>query len=80
MESRWDNLGLLLSVDFLPFFFVCLGATYLISLMFMLAEMFTILKGLEILSSPTVPVKSYLLLGRLMCFGVTVRSYVLNSY
>ena len=80
MESQWDNLGQLISADFPPFFFVYLGATYLISLMFMLTDMFTILKGLEILSSPTVPVKSYLLLGRLMCFGVTVRSYVLNSY
>lgn len=45
----WDNLGWMLSANFLPFLFSCLGATDLISLMFVLVYMLVVLKGLETL-------------------------------
>ena len=52
----------------------------MISLMFICADMFTVLKRLEMFSSPDIPLISSLLQGSLKCFGVTVRSSVLNSY
>ena len=42
--------------------------------------MFNVLKGLEMFSSPYMPVRYSLLLVILTCFGVTVGSYVLKSY
>ena len=42
--------------------------------------MFTVLKGLEMFSSTVMSVRSTLLLGSLMCYGVTVRSSVLKLY
>ena len=46
VASGWENLGWLLRADFLNFFLDCLEATEPISLMFIFAEMFTVLKGL----------------------------------
>ena len=48
--------------------------------MFIFSEIFTVLKGLEMFYSPAMPVRYYLLLGSLMCFGVTVRFSILKSY
>ena len=48
--------------------------------MFTLYEMFTVLKGLEMFSSTVMSVRSTLLLGSLMYYGVTVRSSVLKLY
>ena len=42
--------------------------------------MFTVLKGSEMFSSPAMPVRSYLLIGILTCFSVTVRYSVLKPY
>ena len=42
--------------------------------------MFTVLKGLEMFSSTVMSVRSTLLLGSLMYYGVTVRSSVLKLY
>ena len=63
-----------------PFFFACLEATELISMMFTFAEVFTVLKMLEIFSSPAIPARSSLLLISMACFDITVRSSVLKSY
>ena len=49
-------MGLLLRADFLPFSFVCLEATDPISLMLTFEEMFTVLKVLEMFSTPAMPV------------------------
>ena len=51
-----------------------------ISLRFVLVEMFTILKGFEMVSSPAIHFQYSLLLGRLTCLGMTESSFVLNSY
>ena len=48
--------------------------------MFIFSEIFTVLKGLDMFSSPDMPVRSYLLLGSLACFGVTLRFSVLKLY
>ena len=80
MASDWENLKWLLRADFLPFLFAFLEAIKTISLMFIIEEMFTILKGLGVFSSPDMPVRYYLLHGSLTCFGVTVSSSVLKSY
>ena len=53
----WKLLGWLIRAGFLPFLFACLEATETISLMFTFADMFTILKGLEMFSSPAMPVR-----------------------
>ena len=73
-------MGFLLSTTFPPLLFACLVATEPISLMFVLAEMLTILKGLEICFSPAIPVHSYLSLSSLTYLMVTVSSFVLKSY
>ena len=54
----WDNLGWFLSAYFLPFLFACLEDTYPISMIFLLSEMFTVLKWLEIFSIPAIYVQS----------------------
>ena len=76
----WENLGWLLRPDFINFFFACLEATEPISRIFTFVEIFTILKGLEMFSSPDMTVRSYLLQVSLSCFGMTVRSSRLKSY
>ena len=80
MASDWENLGWFLRSYSPTFFFSCLETTEPISLVFTFAEMFTILKGLEMFSNPAIPVRSSLLQGSLTCFGVTVRSSVLKLY
>ena len=57
-----------------------LEATEPISLMFMFSEMFTVLKGLGMFSSPDMPVRSSSLLLILACFGVTVGYSILKLY
>ena len=52
--SLWENLVWRFSANFIPFFFACIEATDPISQMFVFAEMFTALKGLEIFSSPAI--------------------------
>ena len=73
-------MGWLIRADFTLFFFSYLEVTETISLMFIFADMFTVLKELEIFSSPDMPVRSYSLHSSLTCFGVTVRSSILKSY
>ena len=80
VASVWDNLVLLLISDFLHFSFAFLEAIELISLIFTLADIFTVLTGLEMFSSPDMPVRSSSLQGSLTCFGVTVRSSGLKLY
>ena len=74
------DFGRMLCADFLPFFFAFLEATDPISLIFVLAAMFTIFKLLEIFSSPDIILRYSSLLGGLICLGVTVSSFVLKSY
>ena len=80
VASDWGNLGFLLRADFLPFFFACLEATDPISWMCTFADMFNVLKGLEMFYSTAMPVRYYSLHGSLTCFGVTVRSSRLKLY
>ena len=80
MASDSYNLGWLLGSDFLLFFFACLEATKPISLMFTFAEIFTILMGLYMFSSPYIPVRFSLLRRSITCFGVNVMYYVLKLY
>ena len=76
----WDNSGWIISSYFIPFFFVCIEDIDLIYLVFVKAAMLTILKGLEKIFIPDMPLKSYSLLGSLTCLGVTTSSFVLKSY
>ena len=70
----------MLRSDFLPFFFVCIEATEPISRISTLAEIFTVLKGLEMFSSPAITVRFLSLHGSLTFFGVTVIYSGLKSY
>ena len=70
----------MLSSDFLPFFISCLGDMELISLIFVLTEMFTVLKGYYMVSSPAMIYQCYLFLGVSMCLGETDISLVLKLY
>ena len=58
VASVWDDLGWLLRADLLHFFFACLEATKTISWIFTFAEIFTILKGLEMFYGTAMPVRS----------------------
>ena len=78
--SGWNNLGWWLREDFPLSLFACLEAKDPISLMFTFGEMFTVLKGSEIFSSPDIPARYSSFLGSLTCFGVMVRYSVLKSY
>ena len=60
------------------FFFAYLDTTEPISLMFVLTEIFTILKGLDMISIPYMPLRSSSLHVSLTCLGVSVNSAVLN--
>ena len=60
------------------FFFACLEATNPISLIFTFAEMFTVLKGLDMFYGPAMHVRYYSLQGSLKHFVITVRSSVLK--
>ena len=71
---------MLLRADFLPFFFAWLEATETISRIFTFAEIFAVLKGLEMFSSPAMPMRSSSLQGSLTFFGVTVSSSGLKLY
>ena len=42
--------------------------------------MFTILKGLEIFSRPSISQESLSFFGSLTCFGATVKLFMLKSY
>ena len=53
----WDNFGFMVSTYFLPLFFTYLEAMDLISLMFFSSAIFATLKGLEMVSSPDMPVQ-----------------------
>ena len=53
--SLEENLGLLLRADFLFLTLACLEAIYPISVILGRSIMFTILKGLEIFSRPSIP-------------------------
>ena len=53
---------------------------YLIFMVFLLVDMFTVLKWLEIFYSPYMPFLYSLLLGGLTCLGVTAGYFALNSY
>ena len=68
------------SANFLPILFDFLEAIDPIFLIFVLSGMFIILKGLEIVSSPAMPLNSYPLLGIFTCLGVTAISFVLELY
>ena len=70
----------MLSANFITFFLVCIESMDPISLMFLFAEMFTFLKGFEMVSVPDMPLQSYLLLDNLTFLGVTESPFVLESY
>ena len=70
----------MLNAGSIPFFFSYIEGIDPISLMFVLENMLTVLKVLEMFSSPEMPIQSSYLLVSLICFGLTVRSFVLNSY
>ena len=76
----WDNLGLTLKSDLLPFFFACTEARDPISLVFVSLDMFNTLKGLAMVYKPTVTLQLYWFLWSLMYLGETMRYYILKSY
>ena len=80
LGSLWENSGWFISANLIYFFFACLEAIYPIYLIFVVAAMFTILKRLEIFSSPDMSLQSSSLLVTLTCLGVTVICFVLKSY
>ena len=80
MGSFWNNLGLALEANLLPFFFACLefrDKIYQISVFF---AMFTNFEGLSMNSSLAITLQTYLLLGNLACLGETLRRPILNLY
>ena len=78
--SLEENLGLLLRYNFLFLDLSCLEVIDLISVILGRSIMFTILKGLEIFSRPSVPQEYLSFFGSLACSCVTVNFFMLNSY
>ena len=57
----WNNLGLMLSANFLPLFLACLEAMDPISLEFFLVEMLTVLEVFNMVSRPAMHFQSFFL-------------------
>ena len=70
----------MLSANFIALFIACLEDMDPISLMFVLSEMFIILKGFDMVSSLAVTLQYSLLFGILACLGVTDIYLLLKSY
>ena len=77
--SLEENLGLLLRADFLFLALACLEAIDPVYVILGRSIMFTILKGLEIFSRPSIPQGSLSFFGSLTCFCVTVKLFMLKS-
>ena len=78
--SLEEKLGFLLISDFLFLALACLETIDTISVILGRYIMFTILKGLEIFSRPSIPQESLSFFGSLTCFGVTVKLFISKSY
>ena len=74
--SLEENLGLLLRADFLFLALACLEAIDPVYVILGRSIMFTILKGLEIFSRPSIPQESLSFFGSLTCFGVTIKLFM----
>ena len=70
----------MISANFLTFFLAFIEAMDPISLIFVFAEMFTVLKWFEMFYSPIMTLHYSSLLGILTFLGVTKSSFVLKLY
>ena len=77
--SLEGNLGFLLRSEFLFLAPAFLEEIDPISVILRVSIMFTILKGLEIFSRPSIPQGSLSFFGSLTCFCVTVKLFMLKS-
>ena len=75
-----ENLGLMLRANFLFLTLACMEAIDPISVILGIYIMFTILKGLEIFSRPSITHESLSFFVSLTCFGVTVKLFTSKSY